>query len=126
MTAGLATITKLLEPGCFDNIQANTADLVEREFAARRSKLASHFRPPTQAPCLGSIFSTIPRHRSWITPAPKACADVDRYGSFFHAMLERGVYLAPSQFEAAFMSSAHSAGDIDDTLRAAAEALALL
>ncbi|MEK6785346.1 MAG: aspartate aminotransferase family protein, partial [Nitrospirota bacterium] len=41
-----------------------------------------------------------------------------RYGQFFHHMLEQGVYLAPSQFEAAFLSTAHSTQDIEKTLRA--------
>jgi glutamate-1-semialdehyde 2,1-aminomutase len=51
-------------------------------------------------------------------------ADTARYGRFFHAMLERGVYLAPSQFEAAFLSLAHGEADVDHVGRAAMEALA--
>ena len=50
-------------------------------------------------------------------------ADTARYARYFHAMLERGVYLAPSQFEAAFVSLAHTEADIDATAKAAAEAL---
>jgi glutamate-1-semialdehyde 2,1-aminomutase len=50
-------------------------------------------------------------------------ADTTRYAQFFHAMLARGVYLAPSQFEAAFVSLAHSEADLDAAARAAAEAL---
>jgi glutamate-1-semialdehyde 2,1-aminomutase len=46
-------------------------------------------------------------------------ADTRQYGRFFHALLERGVYLAPSQFEAGFMSLAHTESDIDATLDAA-------
>jgi glutamate-1-semialdehyde aminotransferase len=48
--------------------------------------------------------------------------DVPAFNRFFHAMLERGVYLAPSAFEAGFMSLAHSEQDIADTLQAAREA----
>jgi glutamate-1-semialdehyde 2,1-aminomutase len=48
----------------------------------------------------------------------KAHADTSRYGSFFHAMLERGIYFAPSQFEAGFASSAHTSADIQATLAA--------
>jgi glutamate-1-semialdehyde 2,1-aminomutase len=51
-------------------------------------------------------------------------SDTARYGRYFHAMLERGVYLAPSQFEAAFVSLAHSEADVDQAARAAGEALA--
>jgi len=50
-------------------------------------------------------------------------ADTARYARYFHAMLGRGVYLAPSQFEAAFVSLAHTEADIDATVKAAAEAL---
>jgi glutamate-1-semialdehyde 2,1-aminomutase len=46
-------------------------------------------------------------------------ADTKRYGQFFHKMLEQGVYFAPSQFEAAFLSTAHTATDIEKTIRAA-------
>ena len=51
-------------------------------------------------------------------------ADTERYARFFHALRERGVYVAPSQFEAAFVSLAHTEGDIDATVKAAADALA--
>ena len=51
-------------------------------------------------------------------------ADAARYGRFFRAMLERGIYLAPSQFEAAFVSTAHTDEDVERTLTAAREALA--
>jgi glutamate-1-semialdehyde 2,1-aminomutase len=50
-------------------------------------------------------------------------SDVARYGRFFHAMLERGVYLAPAQFEAVFISLAHTEEDIDRTIVAAEAAL---
>jgi glutamate-1-semialdehyde 2,1-aminomutase len=48
----------------------------------------------------------------------KQFADVDRYGRFFHAMLERGVYFAPSQFEAGFLSTAHSDQIVEETVQA--------
>ena len=51
-------------------------------------------------------------------------SDTDRYARFFHRMLARGIYLAPSQFEAAFVSLAHSDQDVADTIRAATGALA--
>ena len=51
-------------------------------------------------------------------------ADTGRYARFYHAMLDRGVYLAPSQFEAAFVSLAHTDSDLDHAARAAADAMA--
>jgi glutamate-1-semialdehyde 2,1-aminomutase len=52
-------------------------------------------------------------------------SDTERFGRFFRLMLERGIYLAPSQFEAAFLSAAHSEEDIDRTVEAARECFAL-
>ncbi len=51
-----------------------------------------------------------------------AACDIDAFKHFFHAMLERGVYLAPSAFEAGFVSSAHGAAEIEATIEAAREA----
>jgi glutamate-1-semialdehyde 2,1-aminomutase len=53
-------------------------------------------------------------------------SDTALFGRFFHGMLERGVYLPPAQFEAAFMSLAHTEGDVDQTVAAAADALQAL
>lgn len=53
-------------------------------------------------------------------------ADAKVFGTFFHAMLERGVYLAPSIFEAGFVSAAHTDADIDATIAAARESFKLL
>jgi glutamate-1-semialdehyde 2,1-aminomutase len=53
-------------------------------------------------------------------------SDTSRYARYFHAMRERGVYVAPSQFEAAFVSLAHGEAEIDHAARAAVEAFALL
>ncbi len=50
------------------------------------------------------------------------CCDTERYSRYFHRMLDRGVYLAPSQFEACFVSMAHSRRDVRETLKAAGEA----
>jgi glutamate-1-semialdehyde 2,1-aminomutase len=55
--------------------------------------------------------------------ATAKASDTARFGRFFHAMLERGVYLPPAQFEAAFVSLAHSEADIEETVRAARESL---
>jgi glutamate-1-semialdehyde 2,1-aminomutase len=52
-------------------------------------------------------------------------SDTARFGRFFRLMLDRGIYLAPSQFEAAFLSAAHTEADIDRTMEAAAECFAL-
>ena len=61
--------------------------------------------------------------RAVIDYASAKRSDTARYGRFFHAMLERGVFLAPSQFEAAFVSLAHSDADLDAVVRATREAI---
>jgi glutamate-1-semialdehyde 2,1-aminomutase len=66
-------------------------------------------------------FFTEGRVTDWTSAAR---ADRARYAAFFHAMLARGVYLAPSQFEAAFLSAAHTAADVAETVVAAQGALA--
>ena len=61
-----------------------------------------------------------------VTDWPSASqADRARYGRFFHAMLARGIALAPSQFEANFISAAHTRADIAETVAAVGEALAV-
>jgi glutamate-1-semialdehyde 2,1-aminomutase len=68
----------------------------------------------------GLFFSDAPV-RNWDTARQ---ADTQRFGAFHAAMLERGVYLAPSQFEAGFISTAHGEAEIDATIAAATDAFA--
>ena len=70
----------------------------------------------------GFFFAdTLPQNYSTVM-----ATDKERFNRFFHAMLERGVYFAPALYEAGFVSAAHSAADIDTTLRAARAAFAAL
>ncbi len=123
MTAGLATIRSLLEPGVFDGIAARTADLVEGIKAAAISA-----RLPLQANYAGTMFGFyfLREQASKIVDygSAKEFADTERYGRFFHAMLERGFYFAPSQFEAGFLSIAHNDSDVAMTVQAAGELFA--
>jgi glutamate-1-semialdehyde 2,1-aminomutase len=122
MTAGLATIQRLLEPGVFERIADMTANLVQGI-----QDVALSANVPIQCDFAGSMFGfyflkqpgdTIVDYQS-----AKQYADTQRYARFFHAMLEAGFYFAPSQFEAAFLSDAHTPEDIQRTLSAVAEAL---
>jgi len=89
-----------------------------------------------RAASAASVDLTVNRVGSMITPffcpgpvtdyASAKTSDTARYARFFHAMLARGVSLPPAQFEAAFVSLAHSEADIDRTIEAAAEALELV
>lgn len=125
MTAGIATLRELLKPGVFEGAEAHTKQLVTglREAAAEVGV-------PLQANHAGTMFGAYflrqPGAAIHDYDSAKQYADTERYARYFHAMLEAGFNFAPSQFEAAFMSSAHRDADIDATLAAAAEAMAAL
>jgi glutamate-1-semialdehyde 2,1-aminomutase len=122
MTAGLVTLRELTKPGVFDAIAAATARLVNGI-----EELAAHYGIPLQAGCTGSMFGFyfLKSAGRVITDYATARehADAARYARFFHAMLERGVYFAPSQFEAGFISSAHDDEVIEKTLQAVEEGM---
>ena len=69
----------------------------------------------------GGFFTSEPKVTNY--SQVMAC-DTDRFNRFFHHMLDAGIYLAPASFEAGFMSSAHSAADIEETIAAAQSAFA--
>ncbi len=110
MAAGLATLTALT-PEVHDGIARRTARLVQglREVAARHAV-------PLVADCAGSMWGFFFRAEPVRSFTDAKSADVERFRRFFHAVLAAGVYIAPSAFEAAFMSSAHTDADIDATL----------
>lgn len=127
-SAGLATLQILLGAGIFDQAQHLTTQLAEgiqsaAEIAGVRVQTSSI------GTMLGFYFlrDDMPPDES-IHDYETALkyADTTRYAKFFHAVLERGIYFAPSQFEAAFVSTAHTSSNIDFTLSAVAEAMQLL
>jgi len=71
---------------------------------------------------MGSMFTTFFTSQAVVDWPTANQSNRERYGKFFHRMLELGVYLAPSQFEAAFVSTAHTEAVIDQTIAAAAKA----
>ena len=89
------------------------------------SSAISHFGlfAATQGGMFGAVFTAAEAVRSY---DDVAAADVDRFRAFFHGMLEQGVNLAPSQYEAGFMSIAHSTEDLDQTIAAAEKAFKAL
>ena len=120
MAAGLATLEEIAKPGVFEGLISSASFLVE----SIRTHAASA-NIPVQASSAGSMwgfyFSDTPVTNYDVA---KASADTKRYAAFFHALLDEGVYLAPSQFEAAFVSSAHSADVLAQTDAAIASAFA--
>jgi glutamate-1-semialdehyde 2,1-aminomutase len=122
MTAGIETLRALAEPGVWDGIVRAAVRLFEGiGDAAAESGVAAQ---PTQAGTMFGFYFTESPIRSWIDA--KLHADTERYAAFHRAMLNRGIYLPPSQFEAWFLSSAHGDAEIDATVEAAREAFASL
>jgi glutamate-1-semialdehyde 2,1-aminomutase len=110
MAAGLATLTALT-PELHDRIAART-NVLMRGLAAS----AARWGVPFTADSAGSMWGFFFRAEPVRSFADAKTADAERFRRFFHAALESGVYLAPSPFEAAFMSAAHSDDDIADAL----------
>jgi glutamate-1-semialdehyde 2,1-aminomutase len=118
MTAGIETLRELQRPELWPALEARAARLEEGLRAA-----AAAANVPAVVQRVGTMFTTFfsaAPVTDWATAKP---ADTARYGRFFRAMLERGVYLAPSQFEAGFLSTAHQDSQIEYTLNAARQAL---
>jgi glutamate-1-semialdehyde 2,1-aminomutase len=117
MSAGIATLNLVREEKCWEKLEQAAVRLEAGIFAA-----AKKAGIPIQQTRVGTMFTTFfsevpPKDWSSVKAADKA-----RYGRFFQKMLENGVYLAPSAFEAGFMSTVHSDADIDATIAATAEA----
>ncbi len=118
MVAGIETLSELQQPGVWGAIQARAAKL-----GAGITAVAQSVGVPVVVQRVGSmstVFFTPEPVTNWSTAK---AANTQRYAVFFQSMLESGVYLAPSQFEAGFMSSAHSDKDIEDTISGAERAL---
>jgi glutamate-1-semialdehyde 2,1-aminomutase len=115
---GLATLKLISRPGFFDALAARTRSLVDGlAGAAREAGVA--FSTDSEGGMFGFFFHpTLPQNYGTVMGTDK-----ERFNRFFHAMLQRGVYLAPALYEAGFVSAAHTAADIEATVAAAREAL---
>jgi glutamate-1-semialdehyde 2,1-aminomutase len=120
MTAGLTTLELIAQPGFFDGLSTKTRQLTDG-----LQGLAEAAKVPLATSHVGGMFGVFFTEAEQVTDLAQATAcDTERFKAFFHAMLKRGIYLAPSAFEAGFVSAAHSDEDIAATLSAAAEAFA--
>jgi glutamate-1-semialdehyde 2,1-aminomutase len=115
MAAGLATLEALESPGFYESLGESTRRLVDglKSIADRREI-------PLAVESIGGMFGLVfsadgPMHRY----SQIAAADTDRFRKFFHGMLDEGIYLAPSAFEAGFVSITHGEDEINRTLAAA-------
>ena len=118
VAAGLATIAELEKPGVYEKLEALTHRL-EKGIREAAEKANATIRVQR----VGSMITVFFTDRD-VTDWPSAAmCDRARFGRFHRALLDRGVYWPPAQFEAAFVSTAHTEADIDRTIAAAAEAL---
>ena len=115
---GLATLREIARPGFFEALSARTRELVAGlRDAAHRADIP--FVADSEGGMFGFFFAdALPQNYNAVM-----ATDKERFNRFFHAMLERGVYLAPAMYEAGFVSAAHSSADLAATIAAAADSL---
>jgi glutamate-1-semialdehyde 2,1-aminomutase len=117
MAAGCAALDALARPGPYDRLEELSARL-ERALRASAERAGAGVTINRLGSMITVFFCAGP-----VTDYDSARrSDTARFGRFFHGLLQRGVYLPPAQFEAAFVSLAHTEADIDETGRAAEEA----
>ena len=121
VTAGLTTLTALQQPGIYDQLETRAARL-----AAGLTQAFAQAEIPATLNRVGSMLTGFFNPGPVQTLAQVEQSDTAAYGRYFHGLLERGVYIAPSQFEAGFVSLAHTPADLDRTLEIAATALAAM
>ena len=119
MAAGLATLDGLSQPGFFEALEQKSIQLTEGF-----KSIAAEAGIPMATEYAGGMFGFFFSELDKVTSFAEATAcDADRFNQFFHSMLDQGVYLAPSLYEAGFISAVHSEQDLDQTLSAARNAL---
>ena len=121
MTAGIETLTLLQEPGVYEHLEKKSARL-----ARGLSEAAVKASVPLQLNRVGSLMTTFFTEKEVVDYATAKLSDTQRYARYFQEMLNWGIYLAPSQFEALFVSLAHTDEDINATIDAAKAALSHL
>jgi glutamate-1-semialdehyde 2,1-aminomutase len=109
--AGLSVLRRLRDPRVYDRLE---------ETGARLEEGLSAFGRVQRVGAMLTLFMRDGRVRNF---EEASASDVDRYGALFRHLLERGIYLAPSQFEAMFLSTAHTGEDVDRTVTAVADLL---
>jgi glutamate-1-semialdehyde 2,1-aminomutase len=119
IAAGIATLKSLGKPGIYEKLERIAAELV-----SGAQKAAVEAGVPAQINRAGSMFTVFFSAAPVTDYRSARLCDTSRYSRFFHALLDRGVYFAPAQFEACFVSLAHSRREILTTVRALREAFA--
>jgi glutamate-1-semialdehyde 2,1-aminomutase len=117
VTAGIETLRLLREAGVYERLETKARQLCEGvQDAAKRAGV------PVYSTRVGSMFCTFFTDQSVTDYASASTSDTARFRRYFHALLDAGIYVAPSQFEAGFVSTAHTDGDIERTIEASYQA----
>lgn len=118
VAAGIETLKLLQEPNVYEQLEAHSASLANGLLAS-----ASAAGLPATLNRVGSVMTLFFNPGPVRTWDDVAASDTKRYAQYFHGMLDRGVYLAPSAFEASFVSTLHTPDDIEQTIDNAAEVM---
>jgi len=118
MAAGIATLMQLKKPGFYENLDKK-ADLLATGLEKAAEKAGVKVRVDRAGSMLGLFFTD----RDVKNFEDAKTSDLDMFAAYYNGMLEKGIYLAPSQFEALFLSAAHEVEHIDKTIEAAEEVL---
>lgn len=121
MSAGIATLKELQKPGLYEALDETCARLADG-----LAQVAADAGIPVQVDRVGSMLGMYFTDQPVKDFEDAKTSDLERFTAYYKGMLARGIFLAPSQFEAAFVSAAHSAADIEATLNAAAEVMRTL
>ncbi len=122
MAAGLKTLELISADGFFEDLEQKVEKLTDGILEAAKEN-----NIPISCNRIGGMFGLFFTEEETVeTFAQVSACDGERFNKFFHAMLKEGVYLAPSSFEAGFVSAAHTEGDIEATIKAARKVLATL
>ena len=116
--AGIATLKVLARPGEWEKAAASTTTLIDGIAAA-----AGRTGTPIQATAVGTMAGFFFNDAPVTSYDDAKTSDTERFGRFFNALLNRGIYFAPSQFEALFLSTVHTNEDLEQTVSAVEEAL---
>jgi glutamate-1-semialdehyde 2,1-aminomutase len=120
MAAGLASLAEIQRPGLYDQLSASTQTLAEGF-----KNLADKHGIPMSVNYAGSMFGLFFTDVQKVTNYSQATnCNTEQFNHFYHGMLDKGVYLAPASYEAGFVSAAHDAQVIQQTLDIADEVLA--
>src|SRR5262249_36603047 len=117
VAAGLATLRRLQKENPYDKLES-LGDRLGRGLLAG----SDQGNVPARVNRIGSMFTLFFTERDVFDFDSAKTCDRERFNRFFHAMLDQGIFLPPSQFEAAFISAAHTEADIDQTIEAAVKA----